>query len=237
MQNGFILKSIQSEQDIDRLALFNKRIHEGEDLETLVRMLIAAHPYGMPHHWLFIENAQDDRIVSSVALIPWKISFCGVTLPVAELGFVGTDPAFRRQGLTRLLIEQFHRTVERDGFVCSFLQGIPFFYRQFGYEYALPLETHVNLKLSRIAAHQSSRLSVRLMRREDLPVIGALYTTCMEAYPIHTKRSAAVWKYLLGPSLHTEMVHDTYCVEDRRRGVTAYFRIARYGFGEGLILD
>jgi predicted N-acetyltransferase YhbS len=240
LPNGYLLKSAQTDEDIERLAQFNKLIHTGEDIENLVRMLGTEHPFAKKSHWLFIEEASSQRIISSVALIPWRINFAGVKLEAAELGFVGTLPEFRKQGLIRTLMKVFHEIVESEGFVFSFLQGIPYYYRQFGYEYAIPLEVHINLELNSIAQSKTAgrdSLSVRNAKTEDIPRLKELYDSYCSSLSISTERSPGVWNYLFGPSLKTELIHDTYCVENGKRKIVAYFRIAHHGFGEGLIID
>src|SRR3972149_9920025 len=237
IQNGCLVKSVQTDGDVERITLFNKLIHQGEDLEGLVRSLITKHPYGSRHYWLFIEEPKSKEIVSALALIPWKINFCGEILQAAELGFVGTLPQYRNRGMTRILMSHFHDIVEQERFAFSFLQGIPYFYRQFGYEYAVPLEPHINLKLNRIRGYTEDRLAIRQMTQADLPAVVTLYERCMRRFAVHNERSLPIWRYLLGAAQKTEMIHDNYCVVNKQNRIVAYFRLARHGFGEGLILD
>jgi predicted acetyltransferase len=240
LPEGFILRAVQDDSDVQRLARFNKIIHSGEDLESLVGTLIKEHPYGKRHYWLYLEETQTKKIVSSVALVPWKINFGGETLTAAELGFVGTLPDYRNRGFARICIEQFHRIVEEEGFAFSFLQGIPYYYRQFGYEYAIPLEPMFNLELAKISSQKDqsgTRFMIRRAEQSDLPHLKRLYERSMRHYEISTNRSLPVWQFLLGPSLRTEMIRDTYCVVDLKTNPVAYFRIAHHGFGEGLIVD
>jgi GNAT superfamily N-acetyltransferase len=236
LKDGLALTIPQNDDDIERLGAFNGRVHEGEDLDGLVRALIREHPYGKKRYWWYIEETRTKRIVSALSLIPWRVNFCGAVLDAAELGFVGTLPAFRKQGLSRLLTNHFHETVEQEGFAFSFLQGIPFYYRQFGYEYAVQLENHFLLPLSRLPGRRESPV-IRRAVSADTPRLRELYEKSMRAYPLHNARSREVWDFLLGPSLKTEMIHDTFCVQDGRGKTSAYFRVAHHGFGEGLVLD
>jgi len=198
--NELVVKSVQTDEDIERISDFNKEIHRGEDLAGLVRSLIMNHPYGKRHYWLFIEQPRTKKIISSLALIPWKINFDGEIIRAAELGFVGTLPEFRRQGMTKILMCHFNELVEREQFAFSFLQGIPYFYRQFGYEYALPLEPHINLSLKEIVEYTSDNLYVRPLNATDLPAIIRLYDRCMRNFTIHTNGKIEIWQYLMGPS-------------------------------------
>ncbi|MBN2351119.1 MAG: GNAT family N-acetyltransferase [Spirochaetales bacterium] len=236
LKDGLVLRRAETDADVERVAAFNNRIHRGEDLAGLVRALADEHPYCRRRYWFFIEEPRSKIIVSSLSLIPWRIGFGRLTLKAAELGFVGTLPEYRKRGLSRILAGRFHETVEREGFAWSFLQGIPYYYRQYGYEYAVPLENHILLPLSRVPRAPAGPI-IRAAGPADTARLRELYERSMRDYVVRNERSPAIWDFLLGPSLKTEMIHDAFCVENARGRVTDYFRVARHGFGEGLILD
>ena len=53
--------------------------------------------------------------------------------------FVATDEEYEGRGLVRRQFEYHHADVARRGELFQMIVGIPYFYRQFGYEYALPV--------------------------------------------------------------------------------------------------
>ena len=55
---------------------------------------------------------------------------------------VATRPAYRKRGLVRAVFEMAHARSAAKGELVQVITGIPYFYRQFGYEYALDLEGH-----------------------------------------------------------------------------------------------
>ncbi|HAZ27685.1 TPA: hypothetical protein DCY67_03570 [Candidatus Acetothermia bacterium] len=63
-----------------------------------------------------------------------------VEILAAELGLVGTLDEWRGRGLQRRMVAYFRERMAERGAVLSIIQGIPGFYRQFGYVYAIPLE-------------------------------------------------------------------------------------------------
>ena len=137
--NDFKIKPILSEQDILALSDFNQKIHGGE-IGKMTATLFRHHPSMKPDDWFCMENPDDGKIISSLCLIPWTWNFCGIELKVAEIGIVGTDESFRNLGLSSRLFAQVHQKAKERGFLFCGIQGIPFFYRQFGYHYAVPLE-------------------------------------------------------------------------------------------------
>jgi hypothetical protein len=137
---GLVLRSLTDERDVERLATFNTHIH-GAGVGALTQALIREHPATRPAHWLYIEDTTTGQIVSSLCLLPWLWRYEEVTLRAGEMGLVGTLEPYRHRGLIRTLNEHFTTLLHTEGFDLSHIQGIPYFYRQFGYEYALPLET------------------------------------------------------------------------------------------------
>jgi Acetyltransferase (GNAT) domain len=86
-----------------------------------------------------VEDTATGRIVSSVLLIPQEWSYAGVVLPVGQPELVATAPAYRRRGLIREQFADIHRRSEALGDRWQVIGGIPWYYRQLGYTYALDL--------------------------------------------------------------------------------------------------
>ena len=143
--NGLILKSVADERDAERLAAFNAVIHD-EGVAAMARALIFHHPNTRPEHWLFVENEPTGQVVSSLCLIPWTWRYEDVALKAGEMGIVGTLEAYRHRGLIRALVARFDELLREGGYDLSHIQGIPYFYRRFGYEYAIPLEAGLRVE-------------------------------------------------------------------------------------------
>ena len=60
-----------------------------------------------------------------------------MVLIVAMLEMVATHPEYRHRGLVRAQIRRFHEVVRERGFDLSLIEGIPYYYRQYGYGYAI----------------------------------------------------------------------------------------------------
>jgi len=242
LANQLLLRTIESEHDVRRLADFNASIHAEESgIREFTDRLVMKHPDTRSEYWLFVEHEPQQRIVSSIALLPWSLSYAGVTLPSAEMGIVGTHPRFRRQGLVGELVERFNEIMSDHGFLLSHIQGIPYFYRRFGYEYAVPLEEDATVELRSIAAPpaigDSGTYTIRPADSDDIEVLQSLYYDQTADWDLHTTRPAAVWDYVLGPSLETCVAADTYLVEEEPLHPVGYIRIGRQGFGAGLIVQ
>ena len=238
LPNGLILRSVANAADVERLAAFNSTIH-GTGVADMTRELILHHPDTRPEHWLYVEDSSKSEIVSSLCLIPWTLHYGEVTLQAGEMGIVGTREDHRHQGLVRAQAARHAALLRMGGYHLSHIQGIPYFYRQFGYEYALPLEGGWRLELDMIrdAAGSPAEHTYRLANASDIASLRRLYGRATSDLAASTARSEGVWRYLLGPSMQTEMMAETWLVLDAQEKRVAYLRIPRAGFGEGLIVN
>ena len=238
--DGLALKSVAGERDVERVAALNRAIH-GEGVAAMAGELLLHHPHTRPEHWLFVEDEGSGQVVSSLCLIPWTWQYEGVTLRAGEMGLVGTLEAYRHRGLVRAQAARHAELLEEGGYDLSHIQGIPYFYRQFGYEYAIPLAGGWRVDLHLIPSTgervrsplragpdpqppnhltaQPPNYSFRRATLDDLPALMRLYDEAANDLSIHTVRDEAEWRYLLGPSTRTEMVAETWMVMGRgKRG-------------------
>lgn len=227
------LTSVASHKDIERLAEFNAQIH-GPGIAPLTRSLILHHPDTRPEYWLFVEDRAAGRIVCSLALIPWTWRYDDVMLKAGEMAIVGTAEDYRRRGLVRALDRQFKTLLHEGEFDLSHIQGIPYFYRQFGYDYAIPLEGGWRLALDQIPGALGSGFQFRRATAGDLPHLMRLFDEAAAALDISATRSEAVWRYLLEHNPQTETAREYWIVEDADATLIGYWCIELRGFGEGL---
>jgi len=231
--DNLILKTVAGPDDVERLDAFNTSIH-GPVTTSFTRELILHHPNTRPEHWLYIEDSAASRIVCSLALIPWTWQYEGVTLKAGEMAIVGTAEDYRRRGLIRALDRHF-KTLLRDGeYDLSHIQGIPYFYRQFGYDYAIPLEGGHRLDLHQIPDAPESPWRFRLATIEDIPRLARLFDEAAAALGIRAVRDEAIWRYLFEHAPLTDTAREFWLVEGADGALVGYWGIEVHGFGEGL---
>jgi GNAT superfamily N-acetyltransferase len=239
LKDNLVLKSVASEQDIERVAAFHGVIHD-QGVAGMVRELILHHPNTRPEHWLYVEDEETEQVVSSLCLIPWTWRYQGVEIKAGEMGIVGTLDAYRRRGLIRALVARFKELLRKGGYDLIQIQGIPYFYRQFGYEYAMPLEGGWHIQLHQIAdppEGEAAPYTFRLATAQDTPALVRLYDDAAQDLDIHAARSEAEWRYLFGPSTKTEMDAQTWLMMDEQDQVVGYARVPKGEFGKGLIVN
>ena len=193
-----VIRACMTDRDVERVAALNGEIHGPAEGEAVRRWLTEGHPQLEPDGWLFVEDQGTGQAVATLSLMPLTWRFGPVSLPVAELGFVATRPAYRRRGLQRALSAAFDRIALANGYTLAAIEGIPYFYRQFGYEYALPLfDSRFDLPLDQIPAGRPAPYAFRLAGPADVPHLMAFYRGGNADLVITTERSEAMWHYYL----------------------------------------
>ncbi len=212
LKNGLIMRSIRDEQDIERYVAFQGRFfHEREPITC--DLLVRHHPHMGYEDFLLVEDPQNGEIVSTVCLVPWQCRYEEVTLEVAQMESVGTHPDYRRQGLIRALIQRFHQIENERGFHFSAIGGIRYYYRRFGYTYAVDTE-NADILPSRTIPEPppDSPMHHRLRPAtpDDAPALHRLYEQAMGPIHFHDQRSEEIWRYLLRWSeVPARIVEDT----------------------------
>jgi GNAT superfamily N-acetyltransferase len=234
--DDLLLCTATSEEDVEQVAAFNGSIH-GPEVGTMTESLFLYHPATRGRDLFFVKDEERNRVVSSLCLIPWTWRFESVEIPVGELGIVGTSEPYRRRGLIRLQVDAFKDRLRERGCLLSQIQGIPHFYRQFGYEYALPLEGGLRLELRHVPASPEPSLAFRLATSDDVPILRRLYDEAAQDLGIHTARGEGTWRYLQLRTDGTAMERERWIIQAPGEQVLGYVSVPRYHFGEELTVD
>ncbi|HEY3341385.1 MAG TPA: GNAT family N-acetyltransferase [Anaerolineae bacterium] len=201
---NLVVRNVGSEQDAERFVALSAKIN-GEAEGILCARLIQHHPATTWDDYTLVEDERTGEVVSTTCLIPWRMQYENVTLYAAMLEMVVTHPEYRRRGLVRAQIERFHRTTRTRGFDLNIIQGIPYYYRQYGYTYALDHQPHDGLPAALIpppSADITGAYQVRRATLDDIPALTALYHASLVQNRMYTLRTPAYWRYLLQPAQH-----------------------------------
>jgi hypothetical protein len=207
--DGLIMRRSTAE-DADALAEFNRAIHsdneqDGQCLAAWTRDLLTAHPTFHPDDFTVIEETITGRIVSTMNLISQTWSYEGIKFGVGRPELVGTLPEFRNRGLVRLQFEEIHKWSAARGEMVQAITGIPFYYRQFGYEMALDLDGRrfgYEAQLPRLRDGETESYTIRAAQESDLPFIERLYDRTQERSMIGCERTLEMFRYELAAQDH-----------------------------------
>jgi hypothetical protein len=78
-----------------------------------------------------------NRVVSSACLQQLTVAVDGLEVPGGQPEWIGTLAEYRNRGLVRAQLDELHRRSAERGDLVQVIGGIDYFYRQFGYAYAI----------------------------------------------------------------------------------------------------
>ncbi|HVN86420.1 MAG TPA: GNAT family N-acetyltransferase [Candidatus Binatia bacterium] len=160
-------------------------------------LMTGRHPRFVPSDFSIVEDVASGEIVSSACLISQTWSFDGIPIAVGQPELIGTHPDRRRQGLVREQFEALHRRSVERGQQLLAIDGVPHFYRQFGYEMALERLGGVVLQAGRLPEVDSPMFSVREAIGADLPFIATAARHAARRSLLTCDRDEGLWQYEL----------------------------------------
>jgi predicted N-acetyltransferase YhbS len=135
-----------------------------------------------------------ERVVSTLTLLDEVVRVDGVDVPAGQVELVATDPGYEGRGLVRRLMAWGHARSRQRGHLLQVMIGIPFFYRQFGYEYAIPMPGWRRLTA---APPPPPGHAVRRATPADIGAMQALQDRAQEQADVRMGHTAACWRRLV----------------------------------------
>jgi hypothetical protein len=158
------------------------------------------HPLMGAGDWALVEDTDSGRVVSATCLMNQVWEYEGIALPVGRPEIVATDADYRERGLVRAIFELIHARSAERGHLALGITGISYYYRLFGYEYALDLEGHRFVSfdaIPKLKEGQPEPFSLRDATIDDLPRLMALYDRERRRGPVSTVLDETYWRWIL----------------------------------------
>lgn len=198
--DGLRMRSAR-EADADRVVAFNEVIHDmpesigmGVQLGTAVRgLMLGRRPRVGAGDFLLVEDAASGAVVSSLCVIRQRWRYEDVGFDVDQVEFVGTDAAHRRRGLVRRQMDLVHQRSAASGCLVQVINGIDWYYRQFGYQYALQSSRGGRLLEPAGGEGRPAGPRTRPATVADVDFLAATYRAAMERYEVTVERDRDHW--------------------------------------------
>jgi predicted acetyltransferase len=150
-----------------------------------------------PSDFTIVEDTSTGEIVSTICLMSQVWNIGGIDTPMGMPEIVGTHPDYRRRGLVRKQFDLMHKWSADRGQLFNTIMGIPNYYRQFGYEYAIdayggsmtPLEL---LKQVSLKDDEQVPFTARDAERSDAQFIAEIYKNIHERGFVSVNRSPEI---------------------------------------------
>ncbi len=201
--DGLLLRTARP-SDEQELAEFNAAMHADEGLsgdelaEWTLELFQVPYPgFRVEDDVFIVEDTARKRIVSSTCLIPQVWSHAGVTMPVGQPELVATHPDHRRHGLVRRQFEVLHARSAALGHRWQLIAGIPWYYRRFGYSYALDLRSAPTCWLADQPAAGDPAVRIRAATVADAAFLAGVEAEALRQPVLGCRRGEDGWRYEL----------------------------------------
>ena len=203
--DGLILRQA-TVADTEAAAEFQARVHvnpgaSGEPFGVWTRdLMTGALPGFGPGDFTLVEDTGTGAIVSMLNLIGQTWSYGGIEVPAGRIELVSTHPDYRRRGLVRAQMGAVHELSTARGERMQVISGIPWYYRQFGYEMAVEYGYGLACSWSGGPAPARGEMGSYTVRRAaggDVPFVSRLYRAGMRRYLLSCMRDEELWRYEL----------------------------------------
>lgn len=192
--------------DIEAVAEFNIQMHSDDPekpekwLGSWTRLLMNGnHPTTSAGDFTVVVD-KTGRVVSTLCLIPQTWALADIPFGAGQVELVATHPDYRRQGLVRMQMDAIHARSTALGHLAQVIIGIPWYYRQFGYEMAVDMHGGRLFHYDRPGNHKKVNEELFRLRpatREDIPHLAALYQIHCQAGLVSCRRNQKQWAFTL----------------------------------------
>jgi hypothetical protein len=205
--DGLIMRRAAPEDTDALLALHTAAFPEqvtGDPIERLCAwtsdLMSGKHPTFRPGDFVVVVDTKTGDLVSSLNLISQRWTYDGIEFGVGRPELVCTRPAYRNRGLVRAQFATMHEMSAQRGELVQAITGIPYYYRQFGYEMAMNLggfRAGPFASVPPLPADQSEPFVVRPAEEDDLPFVRAMVAQAEARSLVACVRDDAMWRYEL----------------------------------------
>lgn len=196
LSDGLLLRQATPD-DSEKLIEFN-RLLLGNGVAEEVAFLLSGQPQPnfSPADCLVVVD-KEDAIVSSVCFIEVEWQLGQTRLRLGQPEYVGTLPQYRGRGLVRQQFKILEGWLRERGLAFGFIGGIPYYYRLFGYEYAVDIPRVGYLTPARHTSlvPMPSGIEVRPVRESDAPALLALDARRNAEVDLSNEVSEVSWRW------------------------------------------
>jgi predicted N-acetyltransferase YhbS len=189
LPGGLVLRT-GTPEDLDQIGeLLTARGEAADALDH--RLVVEDTEAGWPSCAVVVDGS---RVVSTATLLDETLVLGGVPIPAGQVELVATDREYEGRGLVRALMGWAHRRSADRGHLAQVMIGIPYFYRQFGYTYAMPIPA--TRKLTGTPPDALGH-TVRRATAGDIATMAALQDEAQRGLDLRMPHSAACWRWLV----------------------------------------
>jgi len=231
LPDGFEFGIVKTDEEVEELLKFHSIVHPDDDTEELRRQIDHLPGFSREMNY-YIRDLDKGIIVSALNSIPGVWNYEDIPLQNLELGWVGTLKEYRRRGLNRQLQHHFDSVLFEGKYDLSTIMGIPYYYRQFGYDFVIPMDRTVWIRTNQIPPFDEKnppeymKFKIRGAEKKDHPDMMELFDEHNRNLLVYVPRSKELWEVQEKFKRQFENEFQTYVLIDGSKTI-GYFRLVK----------
>jgi hypothetical protein len=202
-------------------------------------MFSGRHPHIGPRDFAVVEQTATGEIVAATCLLRYQCEYEGIPFSFGRPEVVASLPEYRRQGLIRAIFELIHAKSEVGGDLMQGITGIPYYYRQFGYEYAAALAPSLTVYFVAIPEAKQNAAEPYTLREavpDDLPLVHRLWDHDRADSALSTVIEDNYWRWMTH-GMHPDALARwrIYLIADAANEAVGYLMLVPYRWGAGVM--
>lgn len=200
-------------------------------------LMSGRHPLIGPTDFAVVEHTRDGMLVAVTCLYSQVWTYDGIDIPIGRPEAVGTREDYRNRGFIRAIFELIHARSAALGHLAQGITGIAYYYRQFGYEYAVDFEGSRPLPASaipRLKEGETELFRLREATLDDVPTLSELYDRDRARALTSARIDDRYWRWVLaGANPDAVESWRIYLIVDGAERACGYVVAARRAWREG----
>lgn len=195
MGDGIIIRRA-TEADGASLVALETDVFDARAASDVRAVIDGDWPISKCDQFLIAEDTTTGQLVSSLSLLDKSCTYEGIPFGVGVVEWVLTRPEYRRKGLIRAQMDLVHQWSEARGDLMQIISGIPNYYRQFGYDMALELDTSrigFTPYVPKLKDGETEPYRMRPATDDDIPFIVEVAAYARQRYAITNIEQPAYW--------------------------------------------
>ncbi len=183
--------------------------HRERRRQAVSAMVEGHHPLLAINDFTLVQDTSSDQVVSTLCFISQIWTYGGIEFAVGQVEDVVTHPDYRRRGLVSAQMDVVHRWSAERGEMVTAIDGIPWFYRQFGYEMALESEggrAGYPQTVPGLKEGMKEPCHIRPAEEHDLEFIKRTCDSANERSLVTRKRDEPFWRFLISSPINHRAV-------------------------------
>lgn len=163
-------------------------------------MFSGRHPHIGPRDFAVVEDTRSGTLVAATCLLRYTCRYEGIPFQFGRPEMVASLPEYRRRGLIRAIFELIHARSAERGDLVQGITGIPYYYRQFGYEFTVLLDEGFTVYLPAIPALTSGAAEPYTLQEatlDDVPLLCSLWERLHAGAVVWNEIEEDYWRWAM----------------------------------------